>query len=323
MSSTSAQRTLYPEIAPRKVLAVDVGDAHRLYVEDCGNERGLPVVFLHGGPGSSCKPYHRQFFDAQRYRIILFDQRGCGRSQPSGSLRNNSTDRLVSDMEAIRSALDIERWMIFGGSWGSTLGLLYAQAHPDRVSAMVLRGSFLARQQDLDWFLGERGARRFYPEHWQAFLEQVPEAGDGEVLQACHTLITAGDSGARERVARAWSQWATRIVSFSLDAEPGEDAASVGDLIDKAALEIHYAAHRYFIADNQILDNIGRLPNVPVLLVHGRRDLTCLPEASWLLYRAIPGARLEIIPRAGHLASEPPTIDALVRATDEMPRLVR
>jgi len=302
---------------------LDVGDGHRIYIEDCGAEQGVPAVFIHGGPGSSCKPYHRQFFHPEHYRTVLFDQRGCGRSQPPGLTRNNSTPDLVADIERIREALEIERWVVFGGSWGATLGLLYAQAHPERVLGMILRGCFLARHRDLEWFMGAGGARQFFPEHWLRFIEAVPEAGNGAVIDVCHRLITDEDPVIREHIARAWANWANCVVCFSLDSGPAEEAGDTQELISTTAIEIHYAAHRYFVAENQILDEIEKLPRVPVTLVHGRRDLTCVPESSWSLHRAIPGSRLHLLQRSGHLASEAATVDALVQASDEMLDLIK
>jgi proline iminopeptidase len=311
-------RTLYPEIEPRQVMQFDVGDGHRIHVEECGVAAGAPVVFLHGGPGSGCKPYHRQFFDPGRWRIVLFDQRGAGRSTPAGATRANTTAHLIADIELIRARLGIERWLAFGGSWGATLALLYAQAHPSRVSGLVLRGTFLARRRDLEWFVGD-GVRRVFPDAWEEFIGRVPEARGGDVVAACRDVMAGDDPAARERVARAWSDWAGRVVGFSLDSpEQAGSEEGAQPVIAKAAIEIHYAANGYFIDEDQIMRGLHRLPEVPVTLIHGRRDLTCMPESGWLLHRALPGSKLVWLHRAGHLAGEPDMTDALVAAAADM-----
>ncbi|MGE0386450.1 MAG: prolyl aminopeptidase [Gammaproteobacteria bacterium] len=316
------ERGLYPPLEPRAVLRLAVGGGHVLHVEDCGDAEGIAALFLHGGPGSSCKEYHRRFFDPRRWRPVLFDQRGCGRSTPRGELAGNDTHALLRDMEAIRIALGIERWVLFGGSWGSTLALLYAELHPERVLGIILRGSFLARPRDVEWFFGD-GARRLYPEAW-ARLESALELRPGQdLIEACHRRILGDDAEQRLSAARAWAQWSSAIVAFAL---PGGDAGAAGDpahLLADVGIEVHYAHHGYFIGPDQILADIGRVPRVPVTLVHGRRDLTCPLESSHLLHQALPGSRLEVLHEAGHLASEPPTVDALVRATDAMADAIR
>lgn len=316
-------RELYPPLEPNTVHRLDVEPPHRVCVEECGNPRGMPVVFLHGGPGSGCKSYHRQFFDPARYRIVLFDQRGCGRSSPPGETQKNSTPLLLTDLETIRNRLGIDRWLLFGGSWGTTLALLYAQAHPDRVLGMILRGTFLARQQDLDWFFGS-GVDRIFPDYRESLRSRFPVEERGDLIAACYRRMQSDDAELRWQTAQAWSAWTGGIVTYLLaegEAKPPtpEDRQRT---INEVAIETHYAYHRYFIDENQILDRIARLPPVPMTIVHGRRDLTCPLESSWALHRALPKSKLVVVREAGHLASEPAMVDALVTVTDEMVRLL-
>lgn len=310
-------RQLYPAIEARKVYRLDVGGGHALHVEDCGRADGVPVVFLHGGPGSGCKPYHRQFFRADAYRIVVFDQRGAGRSTPRGAVNENDTGRLVADIERIRVLLGIDRWLVFGGSWGAALALVYAQTHPDRVLGLVLRGTFLARDRDVEWFFGD-GARRLFPEHWAA-LCAVLGAGTGrELVARAYTGVHGGDRAERERVARAWARWAGAVVAFSLaSTEPPSDG-DLDRMLDEVAIETHYAHHHYFLEPDQILANMARIAHLPATIIHGRRDLTCTPESAWAVHEALPGSALVILHEAGHLASEPAMIDALVGASDAM-----
>lgn len=294
-----------------------VDPPHALYVEEAGNPRGLPVVFLHGGPGSGSRPYHRQFFDPARYRIVVFDQRGAGRSAPAGCTEANDTQRLVADLEHIREHLGIERWLVFGGSWGATLGLVYAQAHPERVLGMILRGTFLASQRDLDWFFKD-GVRHIFPDAWEELVAPISLPERGDLITAYHRRVNSEHRTEQLAAARAWSQWTGCIVTYTL---PGGGAGGAQDedrLLQEARVELHYALNRYFLRPEQILGDAGRLPRVPVTIVHGRRDLTCTLEAAWRLHRALPHAQLVIVPQAGHLASEPAMIDALVTATDAM-----
>ncbi len=312
-------RDWYPALDAYAEHRLAVGDGHRLHVEEAGNPAGLPAVFLHGGPGSGCNPGHRRYFDPARYRIVLFDQRGAGRSEPFGETSNNTTAHLLADMEHIRRHLGIERWLVFGGSWGATLALLYAQAHAERVSALVLRGSFLARRDDLDWFVGERGARMIYPDAFAPFAAAVP-AGEGGLLERAARVMAGSDAVAKAELATAWADYTGAVVTLSLPdavvAAETSDRADPAPLVAKAAIEMHYAAARYFIREDQILQEMGRIPRVPTVIVHGRRDLTCTPAAAFALARALPHAQLRIVREAGHLGIEPGNIDALVRATD-------
>jgi proline iminopeptidase len=310
-------RQLYPPLAAHTSVQLDVGDGHRLYVERCGTVGALPVVFLHGGPGSGCKADHRQFFAPQSYDVVLFDQRGSGRSVPYGGVEHNDTAALVADMERIREYFGIAQWVVFGGSWGATLALAYAEAHPERVLGMVLRGSFLARRRDMGWFAGD-GANRLLPMQWQRFVENVGVTIDEDLISHLHHAVFSADKAIIERVARAWDAWSTAVVMFSLESGGDAGASELASAIAKCRIEMHYAAHHYFLDDNQLLRDAHRLPRVPTTIIHGARDLTCTAEAGWSLHRAISGSRLEILRTAGHLSSEAPMVDALVRAADEM-----
>lgn len=309
-------RELYPEIEANKSYRLKVDLLHTIYVEETGNPKGIPVIFLHGGPGSGCNENHRRYFNPKKYRVVLFDQRGCHRSTPAGETKNNSTPELLQDIERIREHLGIEKWMVFGGSWGATLGLLYAQSHPSRVLALVLRGTFLARQKDLDWF-GKEGASMIFPDYWQEFTEIIPEGERHDLVSAYHSRVHGADRKLRRAASLAWSKWAGRIVTYLLpgvEYEPGDVDKTVCEVL----IETHYAKHRYFIAENRILDCVAQLPAVPTRIIHGRRDLTCTLDASWSLHRALPESELVVVREGGHLAGEPVMVDALVTATDEM-----
>ena len=311
---------LYPPVEPYAIRRIRVDDIHEIHVEECGHPDGVPVVFLHGGPGSGCSNDHRRFFDPAFYRVVLFDQRGAGRSSPAGETRNNTSADLISDMERIRRTLGIERWMLFGGSWGATLALLYAQAHPERVSAMVLRGVFLARETDLVWFF--RDLRRLLPEAWTRFSHTVDDADD--LIAGYHQALHGDDRMRALRAAQAWDAWSSEVVSWQREKTPSTADAQAPDepLLAKIRLETHYAQHRYFIQENRILDRADSLPEVPVSIVHGRLDLACNLLAAWQLQHAIPGSRLLVLERAGHLMSEPDMAQALVAETDRLRELL-
>ena len=314
-------RELYPEIGVSQSYQLKVDQVHTIYVEEAGNPRGLPVIFLHGGPGSGCNGNHRRYFNPKKYRVVLFDQRGCHRSTPAGETRNNSTPELLRDIERIREHLGIDKWLVFGGSWGATLGLLYAQSYPSRVLALILRGTFLARQKDLDWF-GKQGASMIFPDHWQEFTDIIPTPERDDLISAYHLRVHGADRKIRETAALAWSKWAGRIVTYLL---PGAEytPGDVDKTVHEVLIETHYAKHRYFIDENQILDNAAQLPSVPIRIIHGRRDLTCTLDASWSLHRALPGSELVIVKEGGHLAGESVMVNALVTATDEMAKRLR
>jgi proline iminopeptidase len=308
-------RTLYPEIQPYVQHSLGVDAPHVLHVEECGNPHGLPVVFVHGGPGAGCEPWHRRFFDPARYRIVLFDQRGCGRSTPHASLEANTTQALVADMERIREHLGIERWVVFGGSWGSTLGLVYAETHPGRVLALVLRGIFLCRPHEIRWFYQE-GASRLFPDQWERYLAPIPEAERHDLLSAYHRRLISDDEVARMAAAKAWSGWEGSTATLRPNRAVVDHFENPFTALSLARIECHYFVHDSFLNPNQILAEAGRLKDVPGVIVHGRYDVICPVENAWQLHKAWPGAALHIIPDAGHSAAEPGITDALIRATD-------
>lgn len=315
--------TLYPEIQPFQSHHVEVDGLHQLYFEESGNQQGIPVIFLHGGPGSGSNENHRRYFDPAKYHIINFDQRGCNRSTPNGCTEKNTTQDLIQDIELIRQQLNLDRWLIFGGSWGATLGLLYAESHSDRVSGMILRGTFLARQADLDWFI-RAGANRIFPDYWQEFADLVPEDERDDLVSAYHRRLHGSDKQEQAAAAKAWSTWARRLVTYML-ASVNPDSCQAGDIdqtIHEVLIETHYARNAYFIKENQILNEISKVPEVPIRIIHGRKDLTCTLEASWKLHQALPASELVIVREGGHLAGETPMVDALVTATDHMAGLL-
>ena len=314
-------KELYPSIAPFAVHTLSVDKTHRLHVEECGNPKGIPVVFLHGGPGSGCKPYHRSFFDPDKYRAILFDQRGSGRSTPLGRLEDNTTAHLLADMEFIRNSLGIDAWLLFGGSWGATLALLYAEAYPNKVKGLVLRGTFLARQEDLDWFV-KVGANRIYPEPWDELMAALHGETHEDPIATFHALLNGEDELAQRRIARAWSRWGGQL-ALGEDFAPTDCEGHISNSdLQQAKIELHYAFHRYFIQENQILLNRQRLPKVPTIIIHGRRDLVCPMESAYSLHKHLPDSKLRILPQAGHIAGSPEMIDALVTAADELALLL-
>jgi len=312
--------TLYPEIKPFHTHKIKTDSIHQVYVEECGCSDGIAVVFLHGGPGSGCNENHRRYFNPKKYRVIIFDQRGCNRSSPQGCTKKNTTHDLLQDMERIREYLAIDKWMIFGGSWGATLGLLYSELHPEHVLGMILRGTFLARKQDLEWFT-KGGASNIFPDYWEKFIGIIPEDERHNLVAAYHKRVFGKDKKTRNRYAKAWSEWAGKTVSYNLT-EAQNNKEGINTILNKVSIETHYAVNRYFIKENQILKNSRRLPKVPTMIIHGRRDLTCTLEASWSLHKALSHSELIIVPHAGHLAGEPAMIDALVTATDKMAKLL-
>lgn len=308
-------RSLYPDLQPYLTHSLAVEPPHVLYVEECGNPSGLPVLFVHGGPGLGCAPWQRRFFDPERYRIILFDQRGCGRSVPHAELAGNTTQALVADIEALREHLGIEQWLLFGGSWGATLSLVYAQTHPGRVLGMVLRGIFLCRPHEIQWFY-QAGASRIFPDHWEHYLAPIPEAERDDLLGAYYRRLTGTDEVARMAAAKAWSVWEGSTSTLLPSAALIDHFADPFTALSLARIECHYFVHDSFLAPDQILRDASRLAPIPGVIVHGRYDIVCPLESAWALHRAWPEASLQILPEAGHSAAEPTTIDALVRATD-------
>ncbi|HXG27334.1 MAG TPA: prolyl aminopeptidase, partial [Nevskiales bacterium] len=316
LTEAAGRRSLYPELEPYRSGRLRVSGLHELYYEECGNPEGQPALFVHGGPGAGCAPWQRRFFDPAHYRIVLFDQRGCGRSTPHACLEDNTTWDLVADMERLRAMLGIGRWLVFGGSWGSTLALAYAETHPERVSALVLRGVFLLRPFELRWFYQE-GCSYLFPDAWQHYLAPIPEAERGDLIAAYHRRLTGADAAARLRAARAWSQWEAATSKLLPDPQMvqnwGEDRFAEAI----ARIECHYFVNRgFFTHPDQLLDGVARIRSIPAVIVQGRYDVVCPLVSAWDLHRCWPEAELQIIPDAGHAASEPGIVDALVRATD-------
>ncbi len=312
----SSLDSLYPEIEPYSSGRLRVSALHEIYHEECGNPQGQPAVFVHGGPGGGCIPWHRRFFDPACYRTVLFDQRGCGKSTPYACLDDNTTWHLIDDMERLRAELGIERWLVFGGSWGSTLALAYAQAHPERVTALVLRGIFLLRPFELRWFYQE-GCSYLFPDAWESYLAPIPEDERGDLIAAYHRRLTSGDAAVRLQAARAWSQWEAATSKLLPDMEMvqrwGEDSFAEAF----ARIESHYFVNRGFFKNpNQLLDDVARIRHIPGVIVQGRYDVVCPMTSAWDLHRRWPEAELHIVPNAGHAASEPGIVDQLVRATD-------
>ena len=307
---------LYPDIQPYVQHSLTVESPHILHVEECGNPSGIPVLFVHGGPGAGCEPYHRRFFDPERYRIILFDQRGCGRSTPHASLDNNTTQALVADMEVIREQLKIDKWLLFGGSWGSTLSLVYAETHPQRVLGLIVRGIFLCRSQEIDWFY-QQGASRLFPDYWQDYLAPIPEAERDDLLQAYYSRLTGEDEMARMAAAKAWSLWEGRTATLKLSDSVIDHFGDPFTALSLARIECHYFVNDSFLEPNQILRDAPRLHGIPGVIVQGRYDVICPMESAWQLSQAWPEATLKIIGDAGHAASEPGIINALVQASDD------
>ena len=309
-------RTLYPEIEPYDSGMLQVDDRHALYYEQCGNPKGKPVVMLHGGPGGGCNAKMRRFHDPAKYRIVLFDQRGAGRSTPHADLVGNTTWDLVADIERLREHVGIDRWQVFGGSWGSTLALAYAQAHAHRVSELVLRGIFMLRRWELQWFYQE-GASRMFPDAWEHYVAAIPEAERGDFISAFHRRLTSDDEATRLAAARAWSVWegATSFLRVDSDFISGHEDAKFA--LAFARIENHYFVNKGFLdADDQLLRDAYRIVDIPGVIVHGRYDVVCPVQNAWDLHKAWPKAELVITPTSGHSAFEAENVDALVRATD-------
>jgi len=309
-------RQLYTPIEPYQTHTLTVSEGHRLYVEECGRPDGLPVVFVHGGPGSGCEPWHRQFFNPKMYRIILFDQRGCGRSVPHAELAGNTTGNLVVDMETIRRALGVERWVVFGGSWGSTLGLVYAETYPERVLGLILRGIFLCRPRDIHWFYQD-GASYLLPDYWEDYLQTIPLEEQDGLVAAYYRRLTGDDDLVRMAAAKAWSLWEGRASTLLPKASVIDHFANPHTALSLARIECHYFMNDSFLEPDQILNNAEKLQGIPGVIVHGRYDVVCPVEQAWALHRAWPESYLQIIPDAGHSATEPGIVDALMAATNQ------
>ncbi|SHE95616.1 proline iminopeptidase [Ruegeria intermedia] len=309
-----AVQYLYPPVDPFDQRVVDMGDGHRIYVEQCGNPDGIAVVVLHGGPGGGCSPAMRRYFDPEVYRVILFDQRGCGRSRPTASVENNTTWHLVADIERLRKLFEIDDWIVFGGSWGATLALIYAQTHPDRVTRLVLRGVFLATQAELDWFYGG-GAGKFWPEQWARFTSLLRDSELSDTIGAYNKRLFSGDRATEILYARAWSHWENALASIHTNGAVGESPGEYARTF--ARLENHYFINKAFLEyDGQILDRMDRIAHIPGHIVQGRYDMICPPQAAWSLAEKWPEAELKMVRQAGHALSEPGISAELVRIMD-------
>ena len=313
-------RTFYPEIEPYATGRLSVSGGHELYYEESGNPKGKPVVFLHGGPGGGTEPKQRRFFDPATYRIVLFDQRGCGKSTPHASLEHNTTWDLVADVERLRTHLGIERWLVFGGSWGSTLALAYAETHPERVTELVLRGIFLLRDEEIAWFYQE-GASWMFADAWEKYLEPIPAAERGDLLNAYYKRLTGADAAERSRAAKAWSVWEGSTSCLF----PNEDLIrrTAGDefALAFARIECHYFVNKGWLDGGRgLLENVGKIRKIPTVIVQGRYDVVCPMKSAWDLSRAFPEADLRIVKDAGHSAMEPGIVHELVSATDRFRR---
>lgn len=304
--------SLYPEIEPFSQQYLEVSPLHQLYIEQCGNEQGIPVVFLHGGPGSGCREQHRCYFDPTIYHIILFDQRGCGRSKPQGELKENNTIALVEDINVIRKHLGIHQWLVFGGSWGATLALLYAKQYPTQVLGMILRGVFLGRPQDINWVYSNNGAAKIYPEAWQLLIDNLVIEQQQSPLKAIYHQLISDDEQASRNAYNQLQYWESTILNIQ-PAPP----ASKGDTINKnsAIIQLHYSINHCFIEQSPILEQINRIDDIPINIIQGRFDFVCPVEQAWQLACHCPQAIFKVIDEAGHLANEPLMINALVEAT--------
>ncbi|HEV2557556.1 MAG TPA: prolyl aminopeptidase [Microvirga sp.] len=312
-------RHLYPPIEPDRSGLLDVGDGHQVYWELCGRPDGKPAVVLHGGPGGGCTPGQRQFFDPERYRVLLFDQRGCGRSRPHASIEANTTWHLVADIERLREMLGLERWLVFGGSWGSTLALAYAQTHPERVSELVLRGIFTVRRAELLWYY-QAGASWLFPDKWERFLAPIPVEERGDLLAAYHRRLTGADRALHMEAAKAWSIWEGETITLLPNDTYAVDFGEERYALAFARIENHYFMNGGFLEEGQLLRDAGRLAGIPGIIVQGRYDAATPPATAWDLHKAWPGSRLVMVPDAGHAASEPGIRHHLVEATDAFAR---
>ncbi len=312
---------LFPEIKPYKRHQLKVSDMHELYVDEAGNAQGIPVLFVHGGPGAACDASSRRFYDPGTYHIVTYDQRGCGRSTPHSELTENTTQDLVEDIERIRQHLGIDQWVLFGGSWGSTLSLLYAQAYPERVRAMVLRGIFLCRQSELDW-LYKDGANRIFPDHWLEFVRNIPEVERDDLLKAYHERLMGEDELARMSAAKSWSAWEGNCSRLRPSADAMAKFTKPHNALALSRIETHFFLNKGFIKENQILDAMDAIKDIPGRIIHGRYDMICPLTSAVELHNAWPASELHIVREAGHSASEPGNVDALIRATQDVAKLL-
>ncbi|WP_321490621.1 prolyl aminopeptidase [uncultured Hyphomonas sp.] len=309
-------RTLYPEIEPFETGFLDTGDGHRVYWERVGTKGAKPAVFLHGGPGGGCSSSHRRLFDPELYDVILFDQRGCGRSTPFASLDNNTTWHLVADIERLREMIGVEKWQVFGGSWGSTLALAYAETHPERVSELVLRGIYLLTKAEMDWYY-QFGVSEMFPEKYDAFIAPIPEAERGDLVTAYRKRLTGDDREEQLRCAKAWSVWEGETITLLPEPSTSDQFHEAEFALAFARIENHYFIHAGWFEDGQLLRDAYKLKDIPGTIVHGRYDMPCPMRQAWELHKAWPKADFHPIEGAGHAYSEPGILDQLIRATDK------
>eukprot|EP01037_Dinobryon_pediforme_P026049 gene26049-28433_t len=309
------RRTLYPEIEPYQTGMLYVGDGHTLYYERCGTPGATPAVFLHGGPGGGISPSHRRLFDPARYDVLLFDQRGCGRSTPHAALEANTTWHLVDDIERLRAMVGVERWLVFGGSWGSTLALAYAETHPARVSALILRGIYTATPAELAWYY-QFGVSEMFPDKWAGFVAPIPPAERGDMIQAYRRVLTGDDESAKLEAAKAWTIWEGETITLLPDPAMREAFQDGHFALAFARIENHFFAHNAWLEDGQLLRDAGRLAGIAGTIVHGRYDMPCPARYAYALHQAWPEADFHLIECAGHAYSEPGILDQLIRATD-------
>ena len=322
--------SLYPAIEPFSHYHLSVTNdektcddstvEHQIYVEQCGNPSGIPVVFLHGGPGSGCRPSHRCFFDPQLYHIILFDQRGCGRSRPYGSLSQNTTANIIQDMELIRQHIGIKKWLVFGGSWGATLGLCYAQQYAEHVSGLILRGIFLARTQDIDWVYSNNGAAKIFPDAWGKLVEELPLLQQEKPLSEIYRQLTSDNSQISNCIFNKLQHWEASLIYWQ-ESLCFEETPIKEDDKAPAIIQLHYSMNKCFIENTPILENIACIRHIPTTLIHGRFDMVCPIEQAWILKKYWPEAELSIIDMAGHVANEPRIINSLIKATNDFATL--
>ena len=313
---------LFPPIHENSHFYLKVDDIHEIYVEECGDEEGIPVIFLHGGPGSGCEPYHRQLFNPEKYRIILFDQRGCGRSHPHASIENNTTQDLIADIEKIREELKIEKWVVAGGSWGATLGIAYAETYPERVSGLIVRGVFLGTQEEVEW-LYQDGANHFFPDYWEDFLQPIPESEQDDLLLAYHKRLTGSNEIARMGAAKAWSLWEARIATLLPRSSLLKHFGDHKNALSIALIEAHYFMNKCFLEENQLLENAKRLEGIPGYIVQGRYDMICPMKQAWKLHKAWSTSEIFIVQGAGHSAGETGISAALVKAGNDLLRIIK
>jgi proline iminopeptidase len=315
---TGGRRTLYPNFQPYQTGMLDVGDGHSLHWELSGNPDGKPVVFLHGGPGGGSSPEHRRQFNPEKYKILVFDQRGCGKSTPYAELDHNTTWDLVEDIEKLRTEVaKVDKWQVFGGSWGSTLAITYAETYPERVTELVLRGIFLFDQYEIDWMYKPGGASQVYPEAFAEFISLIPDAERGDLVEAYRKRLTSSDKDEQLEAAKAWSKWEGEIVTLLPSPSTIDHFTSPDVAVAVARIENHYMANHGWLEEGQLLRGASKLKGIPGAIVQGRHDTCTPPVAAWRLKRAWPEVELNIIPDAGHLFNEPGNLDALVRATDK------